>query len=213
MKAFVGDSYAKEEFERLIRKHRIKNVIETGTFLGDTSLVLASMANQVFTIENNKQFALIAKRKFKNISKIELMEGSSPDILLKILPTLKANTLLFLDAHWYNYWPILDELEAFSKYPKYIKVIAIHDFYVPGRNFGYDSYIKPTGSAVLDNFFVVLDMLLRSYFPKFTEKLFNKRKLDLSYIENTLMEISKKYSYHYNSKALGKKRGIIYIEF
>jgi hypothetical protein len=46
---------------------------------------------------------------------------------------LGALPLFFLDAHWYDYWPLLDEIELItSKVPRC--VIIIDDFQVPGRN-------------------------------------------------------------------------------
>jgi hypothetical protein len=51
--------------------------------------------------------------------------------------------VIFIDAHWEDYFPLLDELKIIKD--KNLKpVIAIHDFYVPDENgnakFGFDSY-------------------------------------------------------------------------
>ncbi|MCX6750355.1 MAG: hypothetical protein NTZ83_02775, partial [Candidatus Pacearchaeota archaeon] len=113
--AFGGDSYLKKEFEFLIKKFRIKNIVETGTFKGDTTKEFSKIVENVYSIESNKKYYLFSKKRLKEDNNIKLFLGSSPIILKKILPALEGNTLFFLDAHWGNYWPILDELNEISK--------------------------------------------------------------------------------------------------
>ena len=43
-----------------------------------------------------------------------------------------------MDAHWSEYWPINDEIRAIKPRPS--SVVIIHDFKVPGKPFGYDTY-------------------------------------------------------------------------
>jgi hypothetical protein len=53
-------------------------------------------------------------------------------------PALPDETLYFLDAHWQEYWPLLDEIKAIRRETG---VIVIHDMKVPGRpELGFDSY-------------------------------------------------------------------------
>jgi hypothetical protein len=48
--------------------------------------------------------------------------------------------LLFLDAHWYDYWPLPDELDIIASHLDKA-VFIIHDFQVPGRpDFKFDCY-------------------------------------------------------------------------
>lgn len=213
LSSFSGDIFFQKEISRLVHKHSITSVVETGTYLGDTAIALARMVPTVITIENNPQFAAIARNKSKNYSNIKLLVGNSPQVLHTVIPTLRTPTMYFLDAHWYNYWPLLDELTEIARNPKIVHVIIIHDFYVPGTSLGYDSYINPTGFAPFDSVLSFLDMTLRPVAPKLTEALFKKQKLDLPYITNAIKQINPKFSYHYNTKATGKKRGIIFIEY
>lgn len=211
--SFSGDTYFQKEIERLIQKHNIQCIVETGTYLGDTTLAFARMVPTVYTIENNQQFATIAQNKFKSCPNIKLYIGNSPQVLHALVPSIQKKTLFFLDAHWYNYWPVLDELTKIAMNPKHACVVVIHDFYVPNTSFGYDSYIKPTGFTFFDNIISFLDMLVRLISPQIMERIFRKQRLDWQYISKHIKSINPSFSYHYNKKAIGKKRGIIFIEF
>ncbi len=49
--------------------------------------------------------------------------------------------LFYLDAHWYNYWPLLNEINAISEHFKDNCIIIIDDFLVPGRpELTFDTY-------------------------------------------------------------------------
>jgi hypothetical protein len=73
--------------------------------------------------------------KILNENKIETKVMTEVEKLMKI----NNNDLLFfyLDAHWYEYWPILDELEVISKNCQNNAIIVIDDFKVPDRDFGF----------------------------------------------------------------------------
>lgn len=193
--------------------HRIQTIIETGTYLGNTTLAFSAMAPHIHTIENNHQFVAIARRKFKNKKNIRLHIGSSPEVLRVLLPKIRSRSLFFLDAHWYNYFPLLDELRAIAKHADITKVIVIHDFFVPKTTFGYDSYIVPSSSPMLDQIRTAVDIVIRSTIPRLFHRLPNKQRLDFAYIKDDLAKISFTYTHHYNTQAVGKKRGVIFIEF
>jgi hypothetical protein len=52
---------------------------------------------------------------------------------------MDKKVLLFLDAHWEASCPLLDELAAIAE-SGMKPIIAIHDFKVPNKDFGFDSY-------------------------------------------------------------------------
>jgi hypothetical protein len=134
--AFNGDFYIRAEIEKLCKKYKIKTIIETGTFKGETTPVLAELAKEVHTIEINP--AYYHQNHFTN-PKITKHHGSSPEMLTKILGSVKKPCLFYLDAHWYDYWPLLDELKVIGRDAQN-SVIAIHDCFVPERpNLGYDT--------------------------------------------------------------------------
>ncbi len=200
-KPFGGDKLLKEEFERLIKRFSIKTIIETGTYVGDTTKELSTMVKSVHTIETNKQFYDIAKWNCRNLTNVTFHLGSSPEIIERVLPMVIKPVLFFLDAHWFNYWPILDELKVIGKKGGKNSVIVIHDFYVPGKNFGYDSYVKVNGG--MGEALGYLDALLRLIAPRVSEIIFKKQRLDWNYIKKSIVNINPEYKHFYNKKGWG----------
>ena len=158
---FAGDMHIKEKINTLVNEHEIKTIIETGTNQGASTIALSEMADMVYTIEINE--VVWGKnqhlRKMKNV--IALC-GNSPDVLDEILSEVKQPVLFYLDAHWKDYWPLRDELKAIINSKMKNPVICIHDFKVPGKNFGYDEY----NGRVLD-FSYIEDLLPLVYLNSF----------------------------------------------
>lgn len=185
---FNGDEYIQQEFLNLKNKFNITSVIETGTCLAGTTIWLAENFNRVFTIEVNKTWLKIAINRIEAASvgdKVKAFLGKSEQVLDDIIKlySLTDNTIMWLDAHWAEACPLLDELNAIAQ-NKIKPVICIHDFMVPNEpSLGFDSYggqpftfewIKP-------------------------------------YLDNIYGEELYEYFYNTNEKSAGAKRGIIYI--
>jgi predicted O-methyltransferase YrrM len=185
-KGALEDKYVFEEFEKLIKEFNIKKIIETGTYYGWSSIILSKFNLPVKSIEYSEENYKIAQDNLinKDINNVDLILGSSSEVLDNILEDNEEDLLLFLDAHWYDYWPIHDELNVCIK--KNIKpIIAIHDFFVPNENgdakFGFDRY--------------------------------KDQKLDFEYIKEHLIKIYgiNDFKYHYNDKIDCVDSGLIYI--
>jgi predicted O-methyltransferase YrrM len=141
--AFNNDSVISDTVVQLVKDLHIECIIETGTFRGTTTAFLSETfpSIDIYTIEvNDKNFSK-AEENLKPYTNIKLIYGSSEKKLEEILPTLKGKRLLFyLDAHWEEYWPLLDEFEAIRKNAKDNCCIVIDDFKVPYRQFQHDTY-------------------------------------------------------------------------
>jgi predicted O-methyltransferase YrrM len=182
----LEDNFVYQEFKNLISKFNIKKIIETGTYYGWSTMKLAEFGIDVTTIEYSKENYNIAIDNFSktNFSNIKGLLGNSPEVLTEILTNEDNDVILFLDAHWYDYWPIHDELRV-CIHKKIKPIIIIHDFFVPDENgnpkFGFDKY--------------------------------GEQKLDLEYIKVFLDEIygENNYDYHYNSQSDNVGQGLIYI--
>jgi len=124
------------------RYYKIDNAIETGTHKGFTTRFLSQIFDSVYTIEGDSHYYQLSKTLLRDQTNIRFILGNSPTVLKTLLPVLKGNRLFcFLDAHWYKYWPLLDEIEEISKTHHDNCVIAIDDFKVPGRDdISYDKY-------------------------------------------------------------------------
>lgn len=142
---FGSDPYISEEILKLRDKFNVETMIETGTSDGLTTRYFANVAKYVHTIEILEKMYKYTKSmmepdpRYKNVI---FHHGNSGFMLEEILSKIdKSKPILFyLDAHWYDYWPILDELKIIGKYCHNNAIIVIDDFKVPNTNLGYDLY-------------------------------------------------------------------------
>src|SRR5574340_198310 len=183
--AFNGDRLIQEQIENLIKVFGIRTIVETGTFKGHTTSVMADIATDVITIENNETYMEQAKEFFKSKHNITAILGNSPEVIqtkIKGSPILNHPIMFYLDAHWYQYNPLIDELKAIAELGISDCVIVIHDFKVPDKDFGFDKF--PNG---------------QEYVWEIIEPHVKKIYGDTG------------YEYFYNTQAEGSYRGIVYI--
>ena len=129
-----GDGYLAAEVLRLKAAHGLNAAIETGTCLGSTTCWLAENFDKVNTCDVNGQFLDIAYARTSGYAgRISFAHGDSASQLRRSAP----RGFYFLDAHWGPNCPLLDELEAIAE-AKVKPCIIIHDFQVPGTDFGFD---------------------------------------------------------------------------
>ena len=134
----LEDTVMQQRFREIIDQYGITIIVETGVDKGLSTVVLSKMVPTVIGIDNNLQAIATA---YGNLDKAGVKNAllvcdSSPLALQKLKPLLPGQTLYFLDAHWQQYWPLLDEIKAISKGQG---IIVIHDCKIPGRpELGYD---------------------------------------------------------------------------
>lgn len=142
LKGFEGDSILESKIKSVIESYGVKTVIETGTFKGGTTAKFCNMAHLVITFENNLEYYKEASARLNKMDNLIMIRGESQRYLDHVL---KDNILdlgmclFFLDAHWYDHCPLLDELNIIAQ-NKLKPVIVIHDFKVPGTDLGFDTY-------------------------------------------------------------------------
>ncbi len=130
-------------FINLLKKDfGIEVAVETGTYRGETTRFFSSCFNEVHTIELNPDSFQFAQENLKDCHNIHYHLGSSEKILSQILPNLHDKRILFyLDAHWNDYCPLLEELGAIATTHRDRCIIVIDDFKVPHRpDCHYDQY-------------------------------------------------------------------------
>lgn len=181
--AFNGDTFLQEEVKKYIKEFNTKTAIETGTWKGRTAEFLSSIVDNVITIEIDK--GMWEDTSFlRSIPNVRHFLGSSPEILDSLfrLELVDLPVLFYLDAHWLEDWPLLNELDVLIKYNLNNSVIVIHDFYNPiNLELGYDSYKG-----------VKLDF---DYIKEKIEELYKDTG----------------YNIKYNIEGVGEKRGVIFI--
>lgn len=125
------------EIMRLCAANRIATVIETGTLYGVTTQAFADMVRNVITIDVNPTFQPLTQH-----PNVTALVGDSARVMDQVMPTLQRPALFFLDAHdaGLNVSCVLEELRVIARYAWKESVIAIHDFKVEGKDFGFDTY-------------------------------------------------------------------------
>jgi len=153
--------------------------IETGTFRGDTTKLLAERFQQCITIERSPQFAQAARLRFGSEPRVTILEGSSRDQLAFAIPERNVSCFFWLDAHGiYDFEdseaeenPLLAEIELIiSQRDSSNTIIAIDDARGMGTQPGWpamSAIVVPLANAgyttiYLDDVFVAIPTRLSS---------------------------------------------------
>lgn len=144
LKPFEGDRFLFASVARTCAKYKVESIVETGTQFGSTTKAFAMLANQVITIEREPiRLTWLPD----NVLALCMDSESALDI---IIPHLKRPTLFFLDAHNSDGTAIIGELKNIAYHNIVDSPIVIHDFQVPGKDFGFDKY----GESILNMDFI-----------------------------------------------------------
>jgi hypothetical protein len=109
-----------------IQIHRSYSVaIETGTFRGDSAIILHRHCGSVFTIESNYELFENSRIRLADMPDIHVLFGYSPGVLPRILKGLQSPAIFWLDAHWFpgvpdsnsSQCPLLEELSIIAGWP------------------------------------------------------------------------------------------------
>lgn len=151
-----------EEIMKIRDQFSIKHFVETGTYEGVGARFWSKRFDFVHTCENNPRIFETAKHNCRNYRNIELNFTNSPDFLREIRNKLgDIPVFYFLDAHDHRnkYLPLQDEIKMLNNTLNCH--IAIHDFYVPKENLGFNThkhrkyelmYVKDLLNLVNSNF-------------------------------------------------------------
>ena len=150
------DPIAAKRFAELTLRYHWQSIVETGTYYAESALIFSYYVPFVFTMDINpecfrvsatevlnKGYVLVGRTETamllaKQGKFINLYCADSAKWLSQYLGAVQEPVCFYLDAHWEDYWPILDELKAIQG--KKNCAVIIHDFQVPGKDFGYDTY-------------------------------------------------------------------------
>lgn len=193
---FNGDSYIGPEIRKLVERFKVKTIIETGTWSAHTCREFVKMGPQVITIDATwnhlvEEFGPDALDKLVLLGAHPIQGDSAVCLLDVIKDHALAPILFYLDAHGggennSNVNPLLEELDqiAESELCRDNCVIVIHDFQVPGKDFGYNGGDWGRGWEPLS--YELIKSRVKKIFPK-------------------------GHVHYYNTKADGVQRGVIYI--
>lgn len=113
----------------------IEAFVETGTYLGKTTIKAAEIFDEVHTIELSRRLYLAAAQHLKTCPNVTVHWGDSKAIFQSLLPTLDRHILFYLDGHYSGHvtargslnTPILHELQAIEKAKKEDSILLIDD--------------------------------------------------------------------------------------
>jgi predicted O-methyltransferase YrrM len=152
---FNGQPLRQALFWALIRELEPAAIVETGTYLGTTTELLAATGLPVFTVEAHPHRYGFARARLWRRRNVTLIHDDSRAALRQLFDgPLRgfANHVVFFyfDAHWNDDLPLLEELNiAFDCCPN--AVVMVDDFRVPGDlDYGYDDY--GLGKALTDDY-------------------------------------------------------------
>ncbi len=146
--AFNGDTFLAEEFLRLKKQYGLEHVIETGSYIGTTTLWFARHFDAFDTAEiDTKYHAITEKRLWDAGQMAQAWNETGCSVLRDVLSYSNHDrTILFLDAHALSgtgvgYGVLIEELMTIAAVGAKPKVIVMHDMQVPGHpEFQFDHH-------------------------------------------------------------------------
>lgn len=132
---FNGQSGRKRIFQDLVGKCEFSCLVETGTYLGDTTGYMAQTTGlPVHSCERNPSLFALARYRLKDVPRVSLSNMDSREFLLGLSakPEIVESTCFFyFDAHWGKDVPLNEEIAIVaSRWERFI--VMIDDFEVPG---------------------------------------------------------------------------------
>jgi len=113
--------------------HRL--FVETGTFLGETTVAMSEVFDRCWTVEIDKSLHEQAVRRFESRTNITALHGDSETLIVDILREIDSPAIFWLDGHYSHGktgrgamdTPILNELKHIFEHPIKTHVILIDD--------------------------------------------------------------------------------------
>ncbi|MFE5489046.1 hypothetical protein ACFQ7Z_03655 [Streptomyces virginiae] len=122
--------------DELITTYQCDGLIETGSFLGDTSVYLARTYGEIplWTCDIDPVFSQVAGHRLRPFPNVRCEATDSPTLVREANERF-TQPLYYLDAHWEEEWPLSRELSAITH-----GIVIIDDFDIGHQRFSYDTY-------------------------------------------------------------------------
>jgi hypothetical protein len=140
---FNGDAFVCKEFLKIKEQLDITVSVETGSCMYSTTQWMGQNFNRVHTVELNADYAKHGAHKVADMQNVYPEINDSVLFLKELMGRLdkKDRVIYFLDAHWGNHCPLIDELNVLTLSPTELPpVIVIHDWYTGDDRLGWDEY-------------------------------------------------------------------------
>jgi hypothetical protein len=148
-----GQRLRKLVFASLAKAIPFEVVVETGTWIGDSTGYLATTMNlPVYSCELHRIPHTIAKMRLTEFPRVHLELKDSRSFLrgLAVTSVAQRRCLFYLDAHWHSDLPLAEELSIIAgTWRDY--VIVVDDFRVPGDDgYHFDTYGRGRSLSMRD---------------------------------------------------------------
>jgi hypothetical protein len=143
---FNGQQLRLATVRRLLDVFTPDAIVETGTFLGDTTRFFAGNLVPVYSVEASRLFYVASRLSLAQTSGVRVIRGDSATVVDALVRAHRfQRPLAYLDAHWYGSLPLRDEVAALLRCESAVAVVD--DCRVPGdAGYGFDDY----GDARID---------------------------------------------------------------
>lgn len=124
------------EFDYLIDRYQCDAIIETGCNAGDTTEYLARAYPHLSIVSCDvvDRYVEVTKRRVAFMAHTHVEKLDSPDLIAKFHGQFRC-PMYYLDAHWYDAWPLERELSLIEN-----GVVCVDDFNIGHPRFGFDKY-------------------------------------------------------------------------
>lgn len=143
---FNGQMRRKEIFADITAAVPLDGIVETGTWLGNTTAYMAETSRlPVYSCDVNPRYNGIAKMRLANVDGVHLSLSDSREFLRELSsgPLAQQCVFFYLDAHWYEDVPLTEEFEWIAAHWDRC-VVMVDDFSVPDDpGYEYDTYGRP----------------------------------------------------------------------
>jgi hypothetical protein len=135
------DALKQRNLRRAAKAHRLRILVETGTFAGNMVEAMRRHFDRIHSIELSREYHVSAKGRFAAFPHIDLLFGDSGDVLRRVVENLDGPALFWLDGHYSGGisargakdTPIIEELDCI--FPSRFEHMVIID---DARLFGND---------------------------------------------------------------------------
>lgn len=133
---FGFDITAAIQVDFVISAYGCDALVETGCFLGDTTSYLAKAYPDLPLVACDvvAEYAEFTRHRIAAQPQAEIHHADSPDVVAAASRRFER-PFFYLDAHWYEPWPLLEELQRVRR-----GVVCIDDFDIGDPRFGFDVY-------------------------------------------------------------------------
>ncbi|MDX1642966.1 MAG: hypothetical protein R3244_01270, partial [Thermoanaerobaculia bacterium] len=136
-----GQQARRRMVESLCATIPFTDAVETGSYRGDSTGFLArGIPGTLFTIELQPFDYGFSKARYLLVRSVRCLRGDSRVVLPTLIAGSEGPWLLYLDAHWNEELPLIEEIDCIGK-AGIAAVLVIDDFEVPGDpGYGFDDY-------------------------------------------------------------------------